>query len=181
MTKLSVALILDNSCITKWQRDALEEAQDLVDIRLILNCTNTRTKKRVIKHFFYYVLNIFTLRNHFTKRSVFKSGGVEVIPFECEYEGVWQAIPKEVSMQLKDNKVDVVIKFGMSLLRIDDYLENIPILSFHHGNPSSYRGRPAGFYELLHDEEREIIIKKVKSFTPFSVRFFLNILLFLCN
>ena len=101
----TVALILDNSCITKWQRDALEEAQDIVDIRLILNCTNTRTKKRVIKHFFYYVLNIFTLRNHFTKRSVFKSGGVEVIPFECKYDGVWQAIPTEVSMQLKDNKV----------------------------------------------------------------------------
>ena len=162
MTKLSVALILDNSCITKWQRDALEEAQDIVDIRLILNCTNTRTKKRVIKHFFYYVLNIFTLRNHFTKRSVFKSGGVEVIPFECKYDGVWQAIPTEVSMQLKDNKVDAVIKFGMSLLRIDDYLENIPILSFHHGNPSSYRGRPAGFYELLHNEEKSgLIVQKL--------------------
>ena len=162
MTKLRVALILDNSGITKWQRDALDEAQDLVDIRLILNCTNTRTKKRVLKHFLYYILNIFTLRNHFTKRSVFESVGIKVIPFECRYEGGWQSIPKEVSIQLKDNKIDVVIKFGMSLVRIDNHLENIPFLSFHHGNPSSYRGRPAGFYELLHNEEKSgLIVQKL--------------------
>ena len=33
----------------------------------------------------------------------------------------------------------------MNLLRIDENLKLPPILSFHHGDPSKYRGRPAGF------------------------------------
>ena len=46
----------------------------------------------------------------------------------------------------------------MNLLKIDDNLSNIPILSFHHGNPSKYRGRPAGFYEILNNEKTVGII-----------------------
>jgi hypothetical protein len=45
---------------------------------------------------------------------------------------------------------DVVIKFGMNLHRDPDELPATHgVLSFHHGDPSEYRGRPAGFYEVL--------------------------------
>ena len=36
----------------------------------------------------------------------------------------------------------------MSLLKLNKNL-NVPILSHHHGDPSKFRGRPAGFYEIF--------------------------------
>ena len=42
----------------------------------------------------------------------------------------------------------------MGLLLITEELNNIPIISHHHGDPSKFRGRPAGFYELLRDEKK---------------------------
>ncbi|HXG99002.1 MAG TPA: hypothetical protein VNI79_01130 [Sphingomicrobium sp.] len=47
----------------------------------------------------------------------------------------------------------MVVKFGLGLLRIPHPLTlSIPIISYHHGDPSAYRGRPAGFYEMLKKE-----------------------------
>jgi hypothetical protein len=46
----------------------------------------------------------------------------------------------------------------MSLLRSDGVLSGIPVFSFHHGDPSQFRGRPAGFYELLENADRSGII-----------------------
>ena len=49
-----------------------------------------------------------------------------------------------------DVEFDVVIKLGMNLHRDpDDLPARYGVLSFHHGDPSEYRGRPAGFYEVL--------------------------------
>ena len=45
----------------------------------------------------------------------------------------------------------------MNLFKINKKLINLPILSFHHGDPSKYRGRPAGFYEILN---RNLFITK---------------------
>ena len=55
--------------------------------------------------------------------------------------------------KLKSQNVNLIIKFGMNLLKIDKHTSGLSILSFHHGNPSKYRGRPAGFYEILNDEK----------------------------
>jgi len=38
----------------------------------------------------------------------------------------------------------------MGLLRVPDALE-CRVLSYHHGDPRRFRGRPGGFYELLDD------------------------------
>ena len=46
----------------------------------------------------------------------------------------------------------------MGLLRIEDEYQQLPILSYHHGDPSSYRGRPAGFYEIFNGEKTTGII-----------------------
>ena len=46
--------------------------------------------------------------------------------------------------------IDAIVKFGLGLLRVPDRtVLPIPILSFHHGDPGAYRGRPAGFWELI--------------------------------
>ena len=146
---IRVALIIDGDTVTNWQKDALEYVGDLLDIRLVLSCTNTHIRKNLIKHFLYYVLNFFTLKNHLTRRVNFEYDGVKFVKFDSVYEGSWQKIPDLILWELADLKIDIVIKFGMSLLRVDGILSRLRILSFHHGDPTYFRGRPAGFYELL--------------------------------
>lgn len=146
---LRAALIMDGTVVTQWQKHALDAAGDLLEIKLILSCTNTREKKNLTKNFLYYLLNILALRNRLTRKVQLDRKGVPLIEFESIYEGSWQKIPSSVSKEIVDLNIDVVIKFGMSLLRIDEALSKTKILSFHHGDPSCFRGRPAGFYEIL--------------------------------
>ncbi len=156
--KLRAALLVDSLRISRWQLEALEVAQEAIDVVLVLNCKNTSNKKNFINNFFYYALNIFTLKNSLTKRAPINLEQTEVINFKSIYKGAWQSFPKEVYDALDEESVDLVIKFGMSLLRLDEHQKIPPILSFHHGNPSKYRGRPAGFYEILNREKSTGII-----------------------
>src|SRR5690606_39167207 len=146
--KIKAALIVDNMCIAEWQRQALEEAADLLDIRLVLDCRNTRTKKRLGKHFLYYVVNFLCLQSALTKMQPFRHESAEVVSFGSLYEGAWQRIPAEVAERIRAEDIKVVIKFGMSLLRVGPEIADLDILSYHHGDPEHYRGRPAGFYEI---------------------------------
>lgn len=158
MNKLKAAVILDNLMLSEWQKIALQEASETLDISIIVNCQNTKTKKNLRKNFFYYALNIVSLKSSFTKLSKYQITTEKVLNFDSIFNGNWQSIPKDISHQLVEQQIDVIIKFGMSLLRIDENLDKLPVLSFHHGNPSKYRGRPAGFYELLCNEDKSGII-----------------------
>ena len=151
--KIKTAIIVDNLSLMKWQKDALEEVKKKIDVVLILNCRNTKNKKQLFKNFFYYILNIFSLKNYLSKKSKIVYSQNKIIDFNSVYNGSWQSLPKKVTDQLIRKKINIIIKFGMNLLKIDDCLTKIPVLSFHHGDPSKYRGRPAGFYEILNNEK----------------------------
>ena len=55
--KIRTAILLDNGEISKWQKDALEYAKDLLEIKAIINCNNTHIKRNLKKNFLYYILN----------------------------------------------------------------------------------------------------------------------------
>lgn len=156
--KPKVAIIVDNLSLSKWQKNALEEAKKKIDIVLILNCKNTKSKKKIFKHFFYYMLNFFSLKHFLAKKSNVNFSNVEIINFYSVYSGIWQTLPRHIIDQFEKKKINLVIKFGMNLLKIENNLKNLNILSFHHGDPSKYRGRPAGFYEILNNEKKICII-----------------------
>lgn len=146
---LRAALVIDGAEVTQWQKDALDAVADLLDVKFILSCTNTHTKKNLTKNFLYYLLNALVLKNRLTRKVQLDRKGVPLIEFQSIYEGIWQKIPSSVSREITNSNIDIVIKFGMSLLKIDEVLSKMKILSFHHGDPAYFRGRPAGFYELL--------------------------------
>ena len=156
--KKKAALLVDNLHLTSWQQAALEDASESIEIVLVLNCQNTNAKKNYFKNFLYYALNILSLRNHLTRKEKICFPHLEVISFDSIYEGAWQAFPLSIYDCLGSEKIDLVIKFGMSLLRVDEEKSPPPILSYHHGDPSKYRGRPAGFYEILNGEKLTGII-----------------------
>lgn len=150
--KIKAALIVDRMELAAWQIDALNHAADCLEIDLILNCTDSISSKKYSKNVFYYLLNLLSLRNYLTKKSK--------VPFDCltvnfkaELNDGWQHIPNDVLNKVLERDLKVIIKFGMNLLYIAESY-NLDILSFHHGDPENYRGRPAGFYELYSNDER---------------------------
>lgn len=147
------AILVDSPHIAKWQRRALEGAHDVLDIQAVIVCENSRNNKNVFKNFLYYILNLFSIRNSETVavpwRDLVKHD-CEVVTFSCTEIDGWQVIGTSVSPTVKALGLDIIVRLGMNLIRDP---ESLParhgVLSFHHGDPRAFRGRPAGFYEIL--------------------------------
>jgi hypothetical protein len=142
-------LITDGLTVHEWQRRALEtlSADDRI---IVLACTNTRLKRQAAKHLLYYALNMVTVRNALTRQIAFGDIGgrlVSVTEFESEWDGNWQRLPADIVASMTTSGAMAVLKFGMGLMRVPDGV-TMPILSYHHGDPDHYRGRPAGFWEM---------------------------------
>ena len=137
-----------------WQVEALRRLASDADL-LVFSCGNSRPGPRRLRHAFYYLLNLFTIRNPKTRRTRWPTDlpALEVECFEAVNAGVWQELPRELVDHMRGGRLDAIVKFGMGLLRIPSEEQlPIPILSYHHGDPARFRGRPAGYYEMLSGE-----------------------------
>jgi hypothetical protein len=150
---VKVAVIADAGRVQKFLRDCLDAVEGCEEVT-VFSCTNTRTSKKPIRHGAYYALNLLAVRNAWT-RPVPVAGTVkrivEEVRFESGYEGAWQVLPEAVVARLAE--FDIILKFGMGLTRVPpEEVLPVPILSYHHGDPDRYRGRPAGFWEMAAGE-----------------------------
>jgi len=167
--KLKACLIVDSESIARWQYLALElSLRTQITICGVIYCQNTFSKRRSIRHSFYYLLSLASIRNRWTKAvnwNTLLSPSTPVHEFHAETIGSWQLIPDETKSIMASWTPDVVIKFGMNLLRDPDSLAvKYGVISFHHGDPATNRGRPAGFYELLHLHlHAGIIVQKISN------------------
>lgn len=149
MPDLKIAVIVDCGRLQRFGRDAID-AVTAADHITVFSCTNTRFARKPVRHGLYYALNLLALRNPLT-RMVPIAGGTKriaaTIEFEADRQGAWQSLPPEIVDRLAS--FDLVLKFGMGLLRVPPRNRlPAPILSYHHGDPDLYRGRPAGFWEM---------------------------------
>lgn len=153
-SRLQVGVLVDRHKLARWQAQALRTLADGADLR-VYSCRNSRPASRRLGHGAYYLLNLLAIRNRLTRR---ESWPADVVPvamyeFEAEWDGGWQKLPFELIEQFRRDRIDVIVKFGMGLLRIPPATElSVPILSYHHGDPGRSRGRPAGFYEMIAGE-----------------------------
>lgn len=144
-------MIIDRSRIARWQIDALRSIAATSEF-IIYSCTNSPTPKRSLKHAFYYALNLWAIRNRHSALLPLPDDlpVLRTVEFESVNEGAWQRLPPELLDRIATDGTALLVKFGMGLLRVPPTHElPVPILSYHHGDPRSYRGRPAGFYELF--------------------------------
>ena len=159
--QLNVGLIVDSEYISKWEYDAIVYAASRSNIKIhsVLYCSNSTTNRRYVKHFLYFALNVIAMRNKWTKKTAWSnliSDKTRVKRFNAGTIGNWQSIPLAIHEWLEINPPDVIMKFGMNLLSDPHKLPSKHgVLSFHHGDPKKFRGRPAGFYEIM-SGEREI-------------------------
>ena len=168
--QLKICLIVDSEYISKWEYDAIIYATSHSNIKIdsVLFCINSTSHRRYFKHFLYFVLNLFAMRNKWTKKTKWSSLISETTRmrrFNAEKNGSWQSIPLEILQWLDTSQPDVIVKFGMNLLRDPQKLSSkFGVLSYHHGDPKKYRGRPAGFYELLFKEkEIGVIVQRLSN------------------
>jgi hypothetical protein len=149
--RLRIGVIVDRHMLSRWQADAMLTLAGGADL-LVYSCRNTRPPARRARHGLYYLLNLFSIRNRMTRR---QSWPIDLpVTAKCEFDaiddGAWQKLPAELIEKFRTDRVDVLVKFGMGLLRVPDpELLPVPILAYHHGDPAEFRGRPAGFYEIL--------------------------------
>ena len=167
---MKISLIVDSEWISKWEYDAILYAKSRSDIEIdsVLFCTNSISHRKYFKHFLYFVLNLFAMRNKWTKGTEWRdliTDKTRVKRFNAETIGIWQSIPTEAIQWLGASPPDVIVKFGMNLLRDPQKLPSrFGVLSYHHGDPKKYRGRPAGFYELLFKEkEVGVIVQRLSN------------------
>jgi folate-dependent phosphoribosylglycinamide formyltransferase PurN len=149
---LQIGLIVDSDSIDRWQFDAIANCSDILEINTIIYCQNSQSKKNLLKHMLYYLLNLLSIRNRQTTQvawSKLTSTSSQIFKFNCHQTGNWQTIDVTTQEKLAEKNLDLIVKFGMNLLRDPNLLRaKYGVLSFHHGDPTKFRGRPAGFYEL---------------------------------
>jgi hypothetical protein len=150
---LKVAVIADGAAVPRFGLEALDALTGCESVT-VFACTNTRFTRRAVKHGGYYLLTLLVARNPWTRSVPLRSGRKRidrVVEFESGWEGAWQTLPDSVLDELREGGFDVVLKFGMGLLRIPPPERlPVPVLSWHHGDPDLYRGRPAGYWEMVH-------------------------------
>jgi hypothetical protein len=150
MSELKVAVIVDGGAAQKFGLDAIDSLRGCNEIT-VFSCTNTTFRRKPFRHAFYYALNLVSVRNRFTR--FLPVGAVRkriaaTVEFESGYEGAWQTLPAPIVERLAG--FDIVVKLGMGLLRVPPpEVLPAPILAWHHGDPDRFRGRPAGFWEMV--------------------------------
>ena len=150
--KKSIAVLYDGRSLKKWQIQALESIESEYNIFHLVVKNERGGRKKIIANAAYYLLNILSIRRASGSPCAWPRLPVNearLFSFEPEYDGAWARLPDEVLRWMEERGISAVLKFGLSLLRIPE--SSPPILSYHHGDPRSYRGRPAGFYELRDD------------------------------
>lgn len=146
-----IGVIVDRRTLARWQIEALHTLGDDAEL-LIYSCRNSQPTSWKPKFALYYLLNLFSVRNRMTRREPWPADlqFAEVREFDAIQDGNWQRLPSELIEQFRADRVDVIMKFGMGLLRVPTPEQlPLPILSYHHGDPAEFRGRPAGFHEMM--------------------------------
>lgn len=146
-------MLIDRGEVPRFGLEALDRIEGCAEIG-VFACTNTRIPKRAFRHGLYYFLNLLAVVNAWTRPLPIERTHKRIartVEFESGYEGAWQTLPEEIVNEL--NGYDLVLKLGMGLMRVPpgDRLR-VPVLSYHHGDPDKYRGRPAGFWEMVEGE-----------------------------
>lgn len=149
-SRLRIGVIVDRNMLAQWQADALRSLPTDIDL-FVYSCSNRSPASRRPANYLYYLLNLVTIRNPLTRLAPWPADlkAIAVREFSARQDGGWQQLPAESLVQLREDGIDVIVKFGMGLLQIPTETDlSVPILSYHHGDPARFRGRPAGFYEL---------------------------------
>ena len=175
MPTASIALLLDTKYVTGWERQAIENLlnSNRVDVtisHIIVN--DSQNDKGMADNLRSFVFDFSLWKGYiaakmvrdlaigspwyqesFNLHDVIHLGKVEEM--YCTPQPV-NGLGNELSTDAISflEEVDVAIRFGFGILKGEALTApKHGVVSYHHGDVREYRGRPAGFYEFLHNEE----------------------------
>ena len=156
--KNEIFIIINSDLLVyEWQYKCIQKLKENVILFLVAkedeNSKLYKKNRNYIKHFFYYFINFFAIKKKKIKikSSEFRNCNFKNIKF-IRNKNSWELLTKKSIADIISLDPKFIYKCGMGLLKINKELEKIPIISHHHGDPSKFRGRPAGFYEILKGE-----------------------------
>jgi len=169
-----IALLLDDQSLLEWERQAVAQVlkADEFDAKISLVLTNQKnttpsTRDRI--HTFIREISLWKMlvaariarrsvnnppwyRASTSIENVIDSDDVMVRSVRPNSAfGIGNELPEEAVSLV--SSTDVAIRFGFGILKGD--VLDAPthgVLSYHHGDMTKYRGRPAGFYEFINEE-----------------------------
>ena len=162
------SIILDSKLVMRrWQLSALNIVlQNGHQLETIYLCSNTKKPRKTLGNFFYFVFAGLTRTRLDSQKKVdirnsepFRSA--RVVTFSAITVGSWQEIPSNIINE--ETTGDLIVRLGMSLILNSEKLGlRHGIISYHHGDPSKFRGRPAGYYELESNEKIVgVVVQKI--------------------
>ncbi|MEQ8625611.1 MAG: hypothetical protein RJQ00_00885 [Vicingaceae bacterium] len=152
-TKLRFAVLLDSKWLKKWQADAIEDLikSELAECVQLIQNKNETSYTTIKLSLGYKIIDRIT-RN---------SGPLEVVNIEDLLTSIPLVKVKPIQKgnanyfadedldSIKQLNLDFLLRFGFGILKGE--ILSIPtfgVWSFHHGDPTQFRGGPAGFWEI---------------------------------
>ena len=152
-SKLRFAVLLESKLLKRWQSDAIE---DLIRSE-VADCIQFVQNKKKSSYSFIKV----SIGYKIIDRTIKNSGPLELVSIEDMFtsipllevdpvrKGNAHFFPEDALSTIKELNLDFILRFGFGIIKGE--LLNIPtygVWSFHHGDPSRFRGGPAGFWEI---------------------------------
>jgi len=160
LSPLRIAILLDDSRVPLWVKDSLDSlAKDKsVNLALVIINKGVVKKKNNFITFPYRILRfidkslIKKARDPFARLSLdlLDSVILEVKPIQTRYS---DRFPDDAISRIKEEKIDIILRFGFRILRGDILsVAKWGLLSLHHGCTKKYRGGPPAFWEVINKE-----------------------------
>lgn len=138
--------------VADWQSSSIEQIQEEIGFIYVLVESGKRTRKETRKlcNCLYYMWNIKSVRRRkvLLNSELAKRAKIRRLDYTINGRG-WAELDKRSVDRILIDKPEYIYHCAGILMEISTEMNDINILSNHHGDPRKYRGRPAGFYEML--------------------------------
>ncbi|MCS5489031.1 glucosamine inositolphosphorylceramide transferase family protein [Algoriphagus limi] len=169
---LRIVLLLDSLEVSAWVWEAIYQTMKVERTQIVLAVVNESPKPSGKKSPFIYRFYRWADRKLFLKQpDAFAKKNLKSIPHWKVPELRGKPIQKKYSdyfnsetlAKIKSYQPDLIIRFGFRILR-GEILNIAPlgVWSYHHGDPSCFRGGPPCFWEVMKQEETTgVVLQKL--------------------
>ncbi|TFV97268.1 hypothetical protein E4S40_01015 [Algoriphagus kandeliae] len=169
---LRIVLLLDSLEVSAWVWEAIYQTMKVERTQIVLAVVNESPKPSGKKSPFIYRLYRWADRKLFLKQpDAFAKKNLKSIPHWEVPELKVKPIQKKYSdyfnsetlAKIKSYQPDLIIRFGFRILK-GEILDLAPlgVWSYHHGDPSRFRGGPPCFWEVMKQEETTgVVLQKL--------------------
>ena len=165
-TTLRVGVLCNGTTFERWQADAIRHVLAVPGVELVLlivndkQVVNDRSFVQKLAHYPFRTALYRQYRKRWSKppamisedlSATFK--GVPELKCITEGNGAVDRFDQDDLNAIAAYRPDVLLRFGFNILQGDILtLPTYGVWSFHHGDPTKFRGGPPAFWEIMEDD-----------------------------